>query len=309
MKSRKSIKKIMAISFIGLISLGALAGCGVTQKDVDTAVAEKVREFAIKEKGLEAEKINAVAEAVNSIDLTQDNQVAIDSAIASISKDQVPDAIQSEILADATKAQAKIDIETEAKGYDAVCDLLDVALKLDKSGEMPFDSLVIDGSTGLRGLAMNKSMEITYATVSNTDKTAMKKYRDHGIALPHDNDWGGEQSLIWKFVNWCFSLDKHFNLITHVWREEKHNRQDRTVKLLGIKPAFTGKQRDDLPTLFDNVWYFTVEGGKRSRVFEAQTQRDEIIEARTRLGGVLPINYRDVNFADAIKKFQQAASA
>ncbi len=198
---------------------------------------------------------------------------------------------------------------TESFGYDAACDALDEALNLDLSGDMPFDSLVVDGATGLRGVAMNKSMEITYTTAKSSDKTSMKKYRDHGIAIPQDNDWYGEQSLIWKFVNWCFSLDKHFNLITHEWREVKKNRADRSETLVSLKPAFTGKQRDDIPTLFDNVWHFEVHGGERSRYYEAQTQRDDIVEARTRFGGVVDTMYRNVDYAETIKKFQQAAVA
>ncbi|KKK51139.1 hypothetical protein LCGC14_3117950, partial [marine sediment metagenome] len=167
---------------------------------------------------------------------------------------------------------------SQAMGYDACCDLLDAALELDRSGETPFDSLVVDGSTGLRGLAMNKSMEITYATAKSVDKSSMKKFMDHGIIIPQDNDYFGEQSLIWKFVNWCFSLDKHFNLITHVWEATKQNRATRETTILSKKPSFTGKQRASIPTLFDNVWYFSTSGGKKSMQYEAQTQGDEIVE-------------------------------
>ena len=197
---------------------------------------------------------------------------------------------------------------TQAVGYDAACDLLDAALELDRSGESPFDSLVVDGSTGLRGLAMNKSMEITYATAKSVDKSSMKKFMDHGIIIPQDNDYFGEQSLIWKFVNWCFSLDKHFNLITHVWEATKQNRATREATIISKRPAFTGQQRKSIPTLFDNVWFFDTSGGKKSRQYEAQTQGDEIVEARTRFGGVVPVIYRDVNYEDAIKKFTEAAA-
>ena len=80
---------------------------------------------------------------------------------------------------------------SNAAGYDTACDLLDAALELDRIEEAPFDSLVVDGSTGLRGLAMNKSMEITYMTAKSTDKSSLKKYKDHGIAIPQDNDYFG----------------------------------------------------------------------------------------------------------------------
>lgn len=200
-------------------------------------------------------------------------------------------------------------IFTKPTGYDAACDLLDVALELDRKEEVLFDSLVVDGSTGLRGFAMNKSMQITYDTAKTADKTSLKKMQEHGIVTPRDNDYFGEQSLIWKFVNWCFSLDKHFNLITHVWKESKTDRASRESTVTKRQPAFTGKQRDSIPTLFDNVWYFETSGGKRSTVYEARTQGDEVVQARTRVGGVLPAVYRDVDYTDATKKFLEAAEA
>ena len=196
----------------------------------------------------------------------------------------------------------------DAKGYDAACDLLDEALELDKSGETPFDSLVVDGSTGLRGFAMNKSMEITFATAKSSEKTSLAKFKQHGIVTPRDNDYFGEQSLVWKFVNWCFSLDKHFNLITHVWKETKADRATRETTVISRQPAFTGKQRDSIPTLFDNSWYFEKVGKGRSVYYQAMTQGDDVTIARTRFGGVLPDYYKNVDYSDAIKQFTQAAA-
>ena len=198
---------------------------------------------------------------------------------------------------------------TQAAGYDLLCDAIDKALALDKSGEMPFDSLVLDGATGTRGLAMNKSMEITYATAKSADKASLTKFREHGIVIPQDNDYFGEQSLMWKLVNWCFSLDKHFNLITHEWKEVKRDRGNRTENVTSRKPAFTGKQRDDIPTLFDNVWHFSATGGGKSIQFEAQTVRNDKVECRTRFGGVVPAMYRDVDYTATIKKFQESLKA
>ena len=192
----------------------------------------------------------------------------------------------------------------EAKAYDLACDALDIALAKDESGEMPFKTLVVDSATGLRGVAMNKAMEITYDMAKSKEKQALTRLREYGVIKPGDTDFGSEQSLIWKFINWCYELDKHFILITHEWQEVKKNRETRIDEILAIKPSFTGKHRTDVPLMFDNVWRFTPSGGERARQFEAQTVGDDIIMAKTRVGGVLPIIYRDVNVTDAISQMK-----
>jgi len=192
----------------------------------------------------------------------------------------------------------------EAEAYDLACDKLDEALALDAKGDMPFDSLVIDAATGLRGVAMNKAIEITYDMASGKDKSALTRLRKEGILIPGDNDWGSEQSLIWKFINWCYELDKHFLLITHEWIDAKTDLGSKTTTVLHRRPLFTGKHRQEIPQMFDNVWRFSVSGGGKSRQFEAQTVGDDITDAKTRVGGVLDINMRDVNYEKCIEQMK-----
>ena len=115
MKLRKNIKKIIAIGFIAILGATTLVGCSqkITQEDIDYAVANREVE-------LEIENINAIADAVNNVDLTQDNDAAVKSAISAITVDQVPDAIQKEILKDYKEAEDKIsadDAKKEAQSY------------------------------------------------------------------------------------------------------------------------------------------------------------------------------------------------
>jgi hypothetical protein len=122
--------------------------------------------------------------------------------------------------------------------------------------------------------------------------------------LVGDNDYGAEQSLVFKFINWVFELDKHVCFITHEWVETKTNRATRETSVVARKPLFTGKHRTDIPMMFDNLWRFQVVGGERARQFEAQTVGDEVIDAKTRYGGVLPPIIRDVNFEEVINRFK-----
>lgn len=192
----------------------------------------------------------------------------------------------------------------QANAYDWACDKLDEALELEEKGDFQFDSLVIDSATMMRSFAMNKAIEITSDLAKSADKTALTRLKTHGIVLAGDQDWGAEQSLMWKFINWCFELDKHFLLITHEWNAEKHSRGTREVTITSVKPLFTGKHRVEIPQMFDNVWRFTVSGGERSRVFEAQTVGDDIIDAKTRMGGIIGAVERDINYTKIIGRWK-----
>jgi hypothetical protein len=194
---------------------------------------------------------------------------------------------------------------TQANAYDWACDRLDEALLAEEKGDFRFDSLVLDGATGLRSFGMNKAIEITSDMASSTAKTALTRLKNHGIIIAGDNDWGAEQSLTMKFLNWCFEMDKHLLVITHEWRQEKHDRKSRETTVVHVSPLFTGKHRIDVPAMFDNVWRFTVSGGERSRVFEVQTVGDDIVDAKTRYGGLLGAMERNMNFEAAIEKFKE----
>lgn len=195
-------------------------------------------------------------------------------------------------------------IVSKAEAYDIACDKLDEALDLEKKGDFQFDSLVIDAATGLRNVAMNKAIEITHDMAKGKEKTALTRLKDYGIRMPQDQDYGSEQSLIWKFVNWVFELEKHVCLITHEWIEAKTDRGTRTQTVISRKPLFTGKHRTDIPMMFDNVWRFSVSSGERSRQFDVQTIGDDIIEAKTRYGGVLGPMERNINFEKVIERFK-----
>lgn len=191
-----------------------------------------------------------------------------------------------------------------ANAYDWACDRLDEALLAEEKGDFKFDSLVLDGATGLRSFGMNKAIEITSDMAASQQKTALQRLKNHGIIIAGDNDWGAEQSLTMKFLNWVFELDKHLLIITHEWRQEKHDRKTRESTIVQVSPLFTGKHRVDVPAMFDNVWRFTVSGGERSRVFEVQTVGDDVVDAKTRYGGLLSAVERNINFTDAIEAFK-----
>lgn len=195
----------------------------------------------------------------------------------------------------------------KATAFDKACDKLDEALELDADPdeEFGFDSLVIDNATMLNQYQMDKAMEINHGR-SSGGETAVERLRKYDIRIPGDNDWQSQMSLMTQFIEWLFELDKHVFVIAHEYKEtERQNRRDE--KVVGIRPQFTGKNRQNIPLHFDNVWRFNYSGGGKSRQYEVQTQGDDTVLAGTRFGGVFPKTIRDINMADCIERMQKRA--
>lgn len=201
----------------------------------------------------------------------------------------------------------------EAHAFDEACDKLDDALELDEQGECPtpsggFETIVIDNATMLNSVQMNKAIEINYGIKRGSkDKTTLKQLRDEGIIIPGDNDWMSQMSLMTQFVEWLFTLDKHVIFIAHEWRETEYDRSSRQRNVTKVRPLFTGKHREDIPLLFDNVWYMSVEGAGRNRQYYCTTQGNKKILAGTRQGGVLRERIKDLNLTETFEKMKRHA--
>ena len=195
-----------------------------------------------------------------------------------------------------------------ADAYDQACDLLDEATELEKKGDFSFDSLVIDAATGLRRFAMNKAMEVNFhRATTGTAKTALARLRDENIIIPGDNDWMSEMSLTTQFMDWVFRMDKHVCVCTHVWQTKKRDRASGETIITDQKPLFTGKNREEIPTMFDNVWYVSSIEKGRGIISQIQTVGDSNTYAKTRMGGALAPIVRDPNLEEIFKKLQTAA--
>lgn len=193
------------------------------------------------------------------------------------------------------------------QGFDNVSDLLDAALNKDADPNDPFhfNTLVVDNATILTEFQMAKAMQFTYFEAKNKESTALKKGREQGIFIPFDNDYLAQRSLNQQFVSWLFELEKHVVLICHEYTRERMDRASKETTVVEALPLLTGKDRTQVPQLFDNVWHFRSSG----QFFEALTEPDGVHIAGTRVGGVIPKIYRDVNLEDAIAKLQAAARA
>ena len=194
-----------------------------------------------------------------------------------------------------------------ATAYDMACDLLDDALEQERKGDFEFDSVVIDSATGLRRFGMNKAIEINFHRATGQSKTALKRLRDENIIIPGDNDWMSEMSLTTQFMDWVFRLPKHVCVCTHEWQVKQRDRGTGDSTVTSRLPLFTGKNREEVPAMFDNVWHIRPRNTGRGIVAEAVTVADEFTFAKTRMGGILAPIERDPDLTKLIEKMRKGA--
>ncbi|MEA2037597.1 MAG: hypothetical protein U9O94_08865, partial [Nanoarchaeota archaeon] len=147
MKLRKNIKKILAVGCIALLG-ATLSGCqpAITIEDVNKAVAEKEAEMLVEKENAVSE---AITNAVDGVDITSDNEQAINDAIGAITIESVPDALKEQILEDAKEVQEEVDAETELNGYDI--DNLELGAEFDATVSDRDLKTLFDGELDFKG--------------------------------------------------------------------------------------------------------------------------------------------------------------
>lgn len=195
-------------------------------------------------------------------------------------------------------------------GYDYCCDAVDGFLEWNDKNGMGVKTIVVDNATILEEYMMSKAIFAEYMLASNKDKTVLKQEREFGIRRPHDSTYGGAQSFMDRFVNWLHELPFHIVFVAHSYETYQTDEGRGQKKLLSVQPLFVGAQRTAVPNKFDNVWYASVMGGGRSTTFGIQPQRDEVVLAKSRVGGILDRTYeRDPDITEIVKQYQAHAES
>lgn len=197
------------------------------------------------------------------------------------------------------------EIPDNPTGLDRVKERLDGFHAWEQREGIGIQTVVVDNATTLEELQMNKALAAEYDLAGNKMKAALKTEREWGIRRPHDSTWGAAQSLMDKFANYIFELPYHVIFVAHErleW-EQKPNTRERI--LVSILPEFVGKQRTLIPRAFDSVWRMTAEGGGRNVQYTAQTVKDNIVLAGTRVGGVLKPTERNLDLTNVIERFRK----
>lgn len=190
-------------------------------------------------------------------------------------------------------------------GLDRVKERIDGFVNWEQRENVGVKTVIVDNATTLEELQMNKAIAAEYDLANNKMKTTLKTEREWGIRKPHDSTWGGAQSLMDKFANAIFELPYHVVFVAHERKEWEQKERSRDRILVSVLPEFVGQQRINIPRAFDSVWRMTAAGGGRNIQYNTQTVKDNIVLAKTRVGGILRESERNLDLTEAIRKFSE----
>lgn len=218
------------------------------------------------------------------------------------------------IIATLNEKLGKRGVFESAEVHDAICDTLDFALE--KFSDR-FDVVIIDDATQLRRGAMNKALEINEATnKSQTNKNIVERY---DVVAPAVQDYGMEMAIVEQFVaNYigiCKKAGKHFIMNAHErLTYRKGDKIGDPPVLVRTAPGFTGATfPDQIPSYFDNVWYFQALGSGNSRIYRITTQGHESLMAKTRMAGVFGVTEESsgkdkIDFKEVIRRIKETTT-
>lgn len=171
-----------------------------------------------------------------------------------------------------------------------------------------FDTIVVDDGSALSRIAMEKAISIN----SDLQKTnTQSKAKQHGgIIAPQIADYGEEISVLtWffaKFTEEAKMANKHLLITAHERQVfGKPVRIGEPAPLKKIRPGFTGQTFPDaIPQFFDEVWQFEVVGSGERKKFRQRTIGNELVNAKSRHGGVFKEIEENLSFPEVIKRIK-----
>lgn len=164
-------------------------------------------------------------------------------------------------------------------------------------------TLIIDDATSLQNIFMLQALDYNWINKKSQTKAELKT---HKAVIPAIQDWGTQMSFIESFIitftELCASLNKNFIVLAHAkYFTKPPDKPTGNEIITSIKPNFTG-DKNRISGYFDMVWYSTVVGAADQAKYRMTTSRTEIIEAKTRWGGLFPLLYDNPTYEDIKKK-------
>lgn len=191
----------------------------------------------------------------------------------------------------------------DASGFDQIKAKVEKAVVESIGGGFQFNSVVFDNASTLIDLQIEKAIKLS-AISSSTDKSTEKKYNETGILQVADFEWKDVMNMMEKFLSEVFVLDKVFVVIAHEWEQVVTDRATKVQSTTKIKPAFIGKQRDDIPNMFSNVWRMYNYADNKTAARTIGKDSNPVTIAKTRIGGIIPTEWPDPDIQIAIQKFK-----
>lgn len=178
-----------------------------------------------------------------------------------------------------------------------------------------FDTIIIDGATAFNRFALNKGLELNQKLTKSKTLTRINlDVLNTEIAIidlavqDRTAEMGMVQNFIYKINDYCRANNKHFILTAH----ERINFKEKTNITANdvvdrIRPGFTGRTfPDEIPGMFDLVWYTEVIGSGEQATYRVRTQGDRSLVAKTCFNGVFKEIETNPSFLEILKRIKES---
>lgn len=198
-----------------------------------------------------------------------------------------------------------VNVPIDVDQMDYVTGTIDYAVK-NKRGD--FDTIVIDDCSALGRIAMQKAIEVN-EDLQKT-KTNQQAKAHGGLISPNVADYGEEINVLTWFLSTYTEMAKiheyHFICTAHERQVfGKAPKIGDARPLTKIRPGFTGETfPDKIPAFFDEVWQFEVVGSGEKKKFRQRTVGNELINAKSRHGGIFKEIEEGLTFPEVVKRIQ-----
>lgn len=205
-----------------------------------------------------------------------------DSGIASVGSEWFGDTfgkrwVEYETITEKPASRDSKGVVTEPKAYDDACRAFDKWMKADRLNT--FETWVIDSGTNLSEVAQNKAIYLMGGKMPGIKSETMANAKTHGLIVPKLQDFGAERSLVEQFIRMVKDSGKHVVLICH---EQTLTNDAGMIEEIG--PMFTGKSRQNIPLMFDEVYRLKLSRSGPAIKRSLMTQPDTISKVGSRLG-------------------------
>lgn len=168
-------------------------------------------------------------------------------------------------------------VVTKPHAYDDACRYFDKLMKPDKRDT--FETFVIDSGTTLYDVAENKGVYLLGGQMKGVKSDTLAEAQKHGLLVPKLQDFGAGRSLTEQFIRMVKDSGKHVVLICH---EQAEMNDDGAVT--AITPMFTGKSKQEIPLMFDEVYRLILKRKGPDMVRQLMINPDGISRVGSRMG-------------------------
>lgn len=176
-----------------------------------------------------------------------------------------------------------------------------------------FDTIIVDGATAFNRFAMNKGLELNSKLSRSKTQSNLKALNTEiNPSIVSVQDYDVQMKLVANFIlkvtEYVKANNKHFIMTAHERISFKEKSNPTALEVIDrIRPGFYGRTfPDEIPGMFDLVWYFEVVGSGDNATYRAKTVGDRSLVAKSCGSGIFQSNEVKPNFLDIVRRIKDA---